>query len=362
MVIPKERSSLFGYAISVMILLGLSGGFPGGSQDSVYGEQNRNAKHESETRTQTGASEEMLNRQIVLGTYAADSEALYWTLVMIESLRTFGGKLRNAPVWVYLPDSHPELGKSNGTRPIPEGVTLKRSSIPRDARQFYFSGKVLAAALAESDAVCKYQLLVWLDPDVIFVNEPRDFLLPDSISLGYRPVMHKLIGSRFSEPTDEFWARVYDKLGVSAASIFPIQTPVDQETIRAYFNAGLLVLRPEMGVLRKWPECFASLYTDSVIVEWCNQDQLKAVFLHQVALAGDILSTLRRQDMIELPATYNYSVFLQDKYPTDKRPRSVDDVVLFRHEFMFSDTTELERIRGAQRMYPWMKERVPQLK
>jgi hypothetical protein len=302
---------------------------------------------------------DMWDKRMVFGTYAADGDALYWILVLVESLRTFGGELRNAPVWVYLPDNHSKVEKSIGTKPVPAGVTLKRSSTPPDARRFWFSGKVFAAALAESDAVGRYQLLVWLDPDVIFVKEPGDFLLPDSISLGYRPVMHKLIGSRYSEPPDEFWARVYDKLGVSTASIFPVRTPVDRETIRAYFNAGLLVVRPEMGVLRKWPECFAILYTDTVFVDWCKHDQKRAIFLHQVALAGDILSTLRKADMIELPATYNYSLFLRDKYPASLRPASLDDVVLFRHEFIFSTPAGPEQVKDSSNIYRWVKERVP---
>ncbi|TFH66023.1 MAG: hypothetical protein E4G91_00270 [Candidatus Zixiibacteriota bacterium] len=361
MATPKERCSA-GYVISVLTLLMLVGGFRGGSQSSVYGEQNLNTEDKSKTTIQTGASEKMQNKQIVFGTYAADSDALYWILVMVESLRTFGGDLRSVPVWIYLPDDHPEIEESIEAKPIPAGVTLRRSTTPGDARQFWFSGKVFAAALAESDAVGRYQLLVWLDPDVIFVKEPHDFLLPDSISLGYRSVMHKLIGSRYSEPPDEFWTRVYDKLGVSAASVFPVQTPVDRETIRAYFNAGMLVLRPEMGVLRKWPECFAILYTDTVFVDWCKQDRLRAIFLHQAALAGAVLSTLKQEDMIELPALYNYPIFMQDKYPVDKRPRSVDDVVIFRHEFIFSDIKELEKIKDAPRMYSWLKDRLPKHK
>jgi hypothetical protein len=301
----------------------------------------------------------MRDKQIVFGTYAADGGALYWILLMVESLRTFGGELRNAPIWVYLPDNLPEVEKSIEATPIPAGVIFKRSSAPADAREFWFSGKVFAAALAESDSVGRYQLLVWLDPDVIFVKEPRDFLLPDSISLGYRPVMHKLIGSRFSDPPDKFWSRVYDKLGVSAALIFPVQTSVDQETVRAYFNAGLLVLRPEMGVLRKWPECFAILYTDTVLVDWCEQDQRKAIFLHQVALAGGILSTLRKADMIELPATYNYSLSLRDQYPPSLRHASLDDVVLFRHEFIFSTPAVLKQVKDSSRICRWVGERIP---
>lgn len=354
---PKGRCSA-GYVIPLLTLLLLTGGFMGESHRYVYGEQSRDAEANSKTTMKPGASTKMQDKQIMFGTYAADRDALYWILVMVESLRAFGGKLQNAPVWVYLPDDEQGIEKTDGLRPIPDGVVLKRSNTPAEAKPLFYSGKVFAAALAEAEAVGRYQLLVWLDPDVIFVKEPHDFLLPDSISFGYRPVMHKLIGSRFSEPPDEFWARVYDKLGVPALAIFSIRTPLDRETIRAYFNAGLLVLRPEMGVLRKWPEYFATLYSDTVFVDWCKQDQRKAIFLHQVALAGDILSTLNKADMIELPATYNYPLFLQDKYPTLKRPASLDDVVMFRHEFIFSTPAGLEQMKDSSNIYRWVKERV----
>jgi hypothetical protein len=325
------------------------------------GSQRRKKQHVDTriTTTNGGAASDMPDKRLVVGTYAADAEALYWILVMAESLRSFGGDLRNVPIWVYLPDNNREIEKSIRKLPIPPGITLKHSSTPADARKLWYSGKVFAAALAESDAVGRYQLLVWLDPDVIFVKEPHDFLLPDSISLGYRPVMHKLIGSRYSEPPDEFWTRVYDKLGVVSSSIFPVQTPVDRETIRAYFNAGLLVLRPEMGVLRKWPECFALLYTDTVFIDWCEQDQRKAIFLHQVALIGDILSTLRKADMIELPESYNYSLYLQDKYPASPRPKSLDDVVMFRHEFIFSTPAGFDQVNDSSKIIRWVKERIP---
>jgi hypothetical protein len=304
----------------------------------------------------------MLDRQIVFGTYAADPKDLYWILVMVESLREFGGILANVPVWIYLPDDQPKIERAKGLRPFPDGITFKRSNTPAEAKEFWFAGKVFAAALAEADAVGRFQLLTFLDADIIFAGEPCDFLLPDSVSLGYRPVMHKVIGSRYCDPPDEFWTRVYEMLGVPSCAIFQMKTPVDQEIIRAYFNAGLLIVRPEMGVLRKWPVCFAALYSDSVFTDWCKRDRQHAVFLHQAALAGDILSSLKQQEMIELPETYNYSVYLQDKYPANKRPRSVDDVVLFRHEFIFADVTKLDKIKDARRMYPWVMERVPKQK
>ncbi len=310
----------------------------------------------------TGDPADMHTQKIVFATYAQDDEALGWILVMIESLRAFGGNLHDAPLWVYLPGDQPEMEKAVGRKQIPTDVSFGRSNTPKEADAFPFAGKVFASALAEAEMVGQYQLLVWLDPDVIFVNEPREFLLPDSVSFGYRPVMHKLIGSSFSEPPDEFWLRVYDKLGVAAASIFPVKTPVDREMIRAYFNAGMLILRPEMGVLRRWPICFATLYADSVFVKWCEQDKLKAVFLHQVALAGAVLSTLRREDTIELSETYNYSIYLRDRYLPEKRPASLDDVVMFRHEFVFSESGGFDTVEDSSKILQWLKERLPNRK
>ena len=245
----------------------------------------------------------MRSQSIVFASYASDDEALRWILVMVESLRVFGGQLRDAPVRVYLPDDQPEMEKAFMTKPIPTGISFGLNNTPTEAKSFRFAGKVFASALAEAEAVGKYQLLAWLDPDVVFVKEPREFLLPDSISFGYRPVMHKLIGSRFSELPDEFWSRVYDKLGITRASIFPVKTPIDGEVLRAYFNAGMLILRPEMGVLRKWPSCFAALYGDAMFIKWCKQDELKSIFLHQAALAGAVLLTLRKEDTLELSET-----------------------------------------------------------
>ncbi len=298
------------------------------------------------------------NRRIVFGTYAANEDSLRWIRIMVESLRAFGGCLKNAPVWCYHPDRISESVEA--CKPVDEqyGITFKRSCFPRDASPFPFAGKVFAAALAEADAVCKFPLLVWLDNDVVFVKEPRDFLLPDNISFGYRPVMHMLIGSRFSEPPDEFWSRVYNRLGVAEEKVFPITTPVDREKLRAYFNAGMLVVRPEMGILRKWPESFAVLYSDSVFADWCDAHPLIGIFLHQTALVGAVLTMLRHEEMIELPETYNYPFFMQRQYPPDRRPASLDDVVMFRHEMMFVDDADFEKSPDPSKCYSWFREAV----
>ncbi len=307
-----------------------------------------------------GDSLSMANAPIIFATYASDDEALYWALIMAESIREFGGEMRNAPIWVYRPEGRPDVDSTLHTKQEVLGVVLKICPIPEDARGTLFAGKVNASAMAEAEAEGRGDILAWLDPDEIFVKEPKEFMLPEGISFGYRPVMHKLIGSLYSEPPDEFWSRVYSRLSVSESTVFPVISPLDQLTLRAYFNAGVLIVRPERGLLRRWPDCFRTLYNDSVFAEWCRTDRLRAIFLHQAALAGDVLTLLKRSETMELPSTYNYPAYFHDRYPAETKPKSLDDVVMFRHEFFSSDRgfMDITTIKDSK-IIDWVKQRLP---
>ncbi len=305
----------------------------------------------------------MSKTPIVFVTHAGDAEDFYWASILVESIRTFGGELKDAPVWVYLLDPTPELEKQAADKQTTLKIIIKRSITPAGGKRYPYSAKAFAAALAENDAIGKYEILAWLDADAVFVKEPREFLLPRGICYGYRPVMHKVIGSSYSKPPDEFWTRVYQKFSILPASIFPVTSPVDGEVLRAYFNAGVTIVRPEKGILRKWPECFKALCDDSFIAGQCQADQRKAIFLYQVALDGAVLSTVTEKETLLLPETYNYPFFwLTEEYPADKKPSSLDDLIMFRHNMWFSDPANISKLKDSSKIYEWFKARVPKAK
>jgi hypothetical protein len=182
---------------------------------------------------------------MVFASFANSAETFAHTLILAESIRTFGGRFKDAPVWVYIPET-----RDFDTAPFADQmsqlkVEVKTSAAPADSRDFYYSDKVFAAAAAAAEAHGRAAILVWMDEDTVVLTEPTVFALPEGVSLGYRPVMHQLIGSLYSLPPDEFWTRVYDMLRVPPEAVFPMTTIGDEKTIRAYFNAGLLVVRPE---------------------------------------------------------------------------------------------------------------------
>lgn len=297
---------------------------------------------------------------IIFASFAEDEEQLYHTLVLSESIRTFAGKFRHSPIWIFVPNDLSEMNGETLRHLSSLNVKIKNSQAPVEALSFFYARKVFAAAKAEGEAEGETEILVWMDEDTVVLLEPQDFALDHGVSFGYRPVMHKLIGSLYSEPPDAFWKYLYQKMSVQESSIFPMVTPADLKTIRPYFNAGLLVVRPQRGILRRWVENFSMLYRDPMIVKMCEQDQYKKIFLHQTALVGAALNSVRREEMVEFSDKINFPIFFKEMFGAEKEFDSIHDVVTLRHDVYFRnpDPNWSERLKGPGNLICWLKERL----
>lgn len=297
-------------------------------------------------------------QQIIFATYAEDANEIGNIVTMAQSIRAFGGRYRNAPIWVYVPQAVHEKVKQAAGGLAELNVEIRSSTSPDDAAWFYYSGKVFAAGKAEADAAERGHILAWLDEDTIMLQEPQEFILPAGKSLGYRPVMHRNVGLFYNEPADDFWRRVYQKLSVPDSAMFPMVTPADGDTIRPYFNAGCMVVRPERGLLRKWGDCFSMLYPDSVLTAMCREDTRKRIFIHQVALVGAILTQLKRDEMLEFSNRINYPIFFEQQFESKHRFDDITGVVTFRHESYFTkpDPEWHKKLKGPADRIAWMME------
>jgi hypothetical protein len=137
-------------------------------------------------------------------------------------------------------------------------------------------------------------------------------------------------------------------------------TPADEQTIRAYFNAGLLVVRPENRILRRWGECFATLYGDSVLAEMCDKDIEKRIFIHQTALVGAVLNHLEKDNMLELPQSYNYPLFFHQQYESTGKFDSLEDVITLRYDVYFRnpDPDWNSKLTGPAHLIKWLGNRL----
>jgi hypothetical protein len=139
-----------------------------------------------------------------------------------------------------------------------------------------------------------------------------------------------------------------------------MMTVADGKTIRPYFNAGLLAVRPECGILRKWIEDYKTLYGDSVFLEMARQEPKIIIFLHQVALSGAILKTIKRNEMMELPGWYNFPMFFKQMFGGLHEFDSIDSVVTLRyHDYFRKPDPEWSRkLKGPAELILWLKNRL----
>ena len=292
--------------------------------------------------------------------FAETEEQIDHIYYLAESIRQFGGKAKSSPIWLYLADYNNLDVVETAKRFKPLNVTVFLCSAPNDALKFYFAGKVFAAGKCEQQAESEADMLVWLDDDTVLLEEPSAFLLEPGTSFAYRPVMHNRSGTLYGQPPNPFWKRIYEVLDIQPESLFEMTTPADNQKINAYFNAGLLVVRPGKGILRKWSEDFQKLYNDSTLVQMCQDDVTNRIFLHQTALVGAVLNTISHDEMVELPDSYNYPLFFEQMFGATREFGSIEDITTLRYDIYFRDPDPewAEKLKGSADKVNWLKERL----
>lgn len=173
------------------------------------------------------------------------------SLLLCESLRTFGGRYRNAPVFAASP--RPALAPGAETRARLEalGVTCIVEPLNETGSPYGTINRIVAGAWAEQQSLRPY--LILLDTDTVFVGEPR-FVRADA---GVRPVDVK--GSASSgpgDPLEPYWSRLCRIGGIEPSRLPRIATTIDRVRIRASYNGGFTVVRRELGILQKTREIF----------------------------------------------------------------------------------------------------------
>ena len=281
------------------------------------------------------------------------------SLLLAESIRSFGGALSRAPIWYFVPDYGEPLSDDTREQLLALGVALTPFEIEAEVARFPFTGDAEAAAIAESRALGRANALAWLNPNTLVLREPRGFLLPDGKVLGYRPVHHTNVGSRYGEPLDPFWTLIYRFCGVPGDRVFPMRTHVDSEVLRPYFNAGCHATRPGRGLLRAWRDTFLKIYRESTLLKLYRENRTYEVFVHQAVFTGVVLAACSPDEILELPREYNYPLHLHGEDVTEHRPSSLEELVTIRHEGFYADPDWAGKMPAGEPLKRWISERLP---
>ncbi len=282
-------------------------------------------------------------------------------ILLAESVRKFAGSLSDNSLIFYTPKDETTFSKGFIEKISNLNAELFTFSLSNEYYNFPFMSNAFAATCAEEDSINEVENIAWLSPNTIVLREPEELILKDEIILGYRPVHHKLIGSKFEEPLDPFWKAIYEVCDVEKDHIFPMETHIEGVKIRPYFNAGILSFRPNRRLMKGWRDKLIKVYKKPSLQEFYNKDEKYKIFLHQAILTGVILSKINSKKIYELPVSYNYPFHLHNVDITSKRPNSMNEMITIRHEGFYNNSNWFEKFPAHNSLKVWIHEKIIQM-
>jgi hypothetical protein len=270
--------------------------------------------------------------------------------LLIESLRWFGGRLRNSPVLVFTAN---RANVSSAFRGI-DDVQLVPLAMENEFRHYFFADKVRACAQAEEMAEAEVRSLVWLSCGCLIVNPPALFDLTPSFDAALRPVHIRNVGSPSEEPLDDFWRVVFHAVGVYDVP-FTVESFVNSQRLRPYFNTHCFSMNPSEGVLQAWWEYFKAMVTDQEVQSGACRDELHQVFLHQAILSALVTKLLDRDRILILPHEYSYPLHLHHETPQTRRVATLNDLACAAYE----EDRDLGALEAHEPLKSWLMKRVP---
>lgn len=254
-------------------------------------------------------------------------------LLLAESVRAFGGRARDWPLWI-LCDDLSRLSSATLRRAASLRVALLPFNIDPAIISYPFAAKASAAAAAERLAEGHFDQLLWFDRDSLALRDLSPLRLKPDKKMSYRPVNVKNIGLVAEEPisSDPFWARAFGLSGVDETSAGTVTSYVDLRVIRFYIAAGLVGARPPLGLFQSWERLFRSFASDAVLSAFCAESPLHSIFLHQAALSLAAAQKTAVDERQELPYLSMYPLNFWEKDSAERRPSLLDEAVSLRYD------------------------------
>jgi hypothetical protein len=166
------------------------------------------------------------------------------TVRMVESLRRYGGRYANAPIFAVTPrfgaPISPQTQQIFADHQV-QHLVIKPHENSVGYRWNHFINK--PTALLAVDERCTTEAIAWLDSDLLIVGEPHEFQLAEGENF-LACTSDRLGGT--TGPGDEmepYWMEVCQVLGLDLEQLPWVKTAQEGLQVRYYFNSGVFVYR-----------------------------------------------------------------------------------------------------------------------
>jgi hypothetical protein len=292
---------------------------------------------------------QLLTAPIIFIILVGSPEEVAPARLLIDSIQAYGGSMSCYPIIVFTADPVnvpcTELQSAN--------VQVIPLELPADIPPYYLRTKVYACAQAEAMAGPSVQSLIWLSPDCLIIKPPVLLQLDEDCDVAIRPVHIKNVGLGSDEPLDDYWSKVYNTVGLDPAS-FTVESFVDGQTLRPYYNTHLFAINPARGLCRRWWEIFRELMLDNDFQSGACSDTLHKIFLHQAVFSVLLVKEVGEERICILPPDYSYPYNLQEQISISRRATTLNDMTCAVYEQRTLNPTQVKDIQIEEPLRSWL--------
>jgi hypothetical protein len=278
------------------------------------------------------------------------------SILLARSIRRFAGRFRDAPIYSFCPRSRQILSDQTLAQFSTLGIINDGRILNTHYGEFGVNNKPFVCAHAEK--VVNADILVFLDSDIVFFNEPSALLIPRDTIAAVKPVDIVNIGVKalHGGQNEEYWRFLFEICGVKNPTF--LQTIVDEIEIMQYFNSAIIATRPEDQLFSKWASNFEQVMSQNVT-------PTDSSFIEQSVFSATLSGAKKHISM--LPTGYNYPIASHHRLGQRKRIRSFDEVISIHYHRMFDYKnwlpflTNLPLIDRSSQSYDWLIENLQDL-
>lgn len=182
------------------------------------------------------------------------------TLLMVRSLRTFGGSLADTPVMAVLGRRGPALRPDIREQLEQLGVAIIQAPAGENRYPWFgYSNKIMAIRTA--DRLAKTPTVTWLDSDILIAAAPTGLLLSEDEDFAARTEPLNAAVTSEDRRNENYWIALCDLVGVDYARLPWVSDDAGTRAgdRLAYFNSGVFSWRRASGFADAYVAAFWNL-------------------------------------------------------------------------------------------------------
>jgi hypothetical protein len=223
------------------------------------------------------------------------------TVRMIESLRRWGGKFANAPIYAVTPRLGPPI--SAKTQELFERFQVHHLILNEPNKYSWNKFLNKLTALMAVEKVADTKSIAWLDSDLLIVAEPSCLELDGKVD--FRACASdadpNIVITHSQEQNYHYWQEICQVIDINIQSLPWIESQPEKTEIRLYWNSGVFVYRRSTNFAKYYLETFLQLCDAQIASKNCG-----FFFNDQVVLGLTVVKMGLVWDT--LPYSHNFAI------------------------------------------------------